>query len=151
MAKSDPSVRKLPDLRVASPRRVGTLLLTGAPGWLTDRLSASLAAEPPHGLTRVRLLVHPSHQVDAASYKQATGLDVDIVRGDLGDAATLREAVRGVDSIVHAAGLIHVKRIGDYYDVNTEGTRRLARLASDAGTTRFVYISTNAAGGRSPA
>ncbi|HEY3817217.1 MAG TPA: NAD-dependent epimerase/dehydratase family protein [Polyangiaceae bacterium] len=139
----------LPDLLVTRPRRVGTLLLTGAPGWLTDRLAASLAERPPAGLTRVRCLVHPSHAVDADGYRRATGLDVEIVRGDLGDAGALRVAVEGVDSIVHAAGIIHVRRFGDYYDVNTEGTRRLAQLASQSGVSRFVYISTNAAGGRS--
>jgi nucleoside-diphosphate-sugar epimerase len=125
------------------------LLLTGAPGWLTDRLAASLADAPPAGLTRVRCLVHPDHATDTEAYRRATGLEVDIVRGDLADAGALREAVHGIDSIVHAAGIIHVRRFSDYYDVNTEGTRRLAELASQAGATRFVYISTNAAGGRS--
>ncbi|MGD0524221.1 MAG: NAD-dependent epimerase/dehydratase family protein [Polyangiaceae bacterium] len=139
----------LPDLLVQHARPVGVLLLTGAPGWLTDRLAASLADRAPKGLTRVRCLVHPDHAIDAAAYRRATGLEVEVVRGDLGDAGALREAVGGVDSVVHAAGLIHVRRYGDYYDVNTEGTHRLAELASRAGVTRFVYISTNAAGGRS--
>jgi nucleoside-diphosphate-sugar epimerase len=130
-------------------RSVGTLLLTGAPGWLTDRLAASLADSAPSGLGRVRLLVHPDHSIDADDYRRATGLEVEVVRGDLRDVGALAEAVRGVDSVVHAAGIIHVRRYGDYYDVNTEGTRRLGMLAAQAGASRFVYISTNAAGGRS--
>jgi nucleoside-diphosphate-sugar epimerase len=139
----------LPDLRAPPTRPVGALLLTGVPGWLTDRLAASLAVEALPGLTRIRCLVQPAHRIEVAAYKQATGLGVEMVRGDLSDVAAMRDAVRGVDSIVHAAGIIHVRRIGDYYDVNTEGTLRLATVASQAGATRFVYVSTNAAGGRS--
>jgi nucleoside-diphosphate-sugar epimerase len=139
----------LADLGVQSARPVGVLLLTGAPGWLTDRLAASLAANPPAGLRALRCFVQPAHAIDEAGFRRATGLDVDIVRGDLSDEASVRAAVRGVDSIVHAAGLIHVRRIRDYYDVNTEGTRRLALAATRAGVERFVYVSTNAAGGRS--
>jgi nucleoside-diphosphate-sugar epimerase len=128
---------------------VGVLLLTGVPGWLTDRLCESLAASPPVGLRGVRCLVHPDHDITAESFRTRTGLDVDLVRGDLTSDASVRDAVRGVDAVVHAAGLIHVRRIRDYYDVNTEGTRRLAVAAANAGVRRFVLISTNAVGGRS--
>jgi nucleoside-diphosphate-sugar epimerase len=46
---------------------------------------------------------------------------------------------------------MHVDRIGEYYAVNSEGTRALARAASAAGVRRFVYVSSNAAGGKSSA
>jgi nucleoside-diphosphate-sugar epimerase len=139
---------KTRDLELAGAQPVGVLLVTGAPGWLADRLCASLAAQPPRGLRAVRCLVHPDHQVDARLYRDSTGLDVEIVRGDLADEASVQSVVRGVDAIVHAAGVIHVRRIREYYDVNTEGTHRLARAASREGVRRFVHISTNAVGGR---
>jgi nucleoside-diphosphate-sugar epimerase len=44
---------------------------------------------------------------------------------------------------------MHVKRIDEYYAVNSEGTRRLARAAAAAGVRRIVYVSTNAAAGKS--
>jgi len=131
-------------------RRLGALLVTGAPGWLADRLLASLAKEPPGTVERIRCLVHPSHQVDTAVWARSLGVEVEVVRGDLTDPASLRVAVRGVNSVVHGAGVIHVDRIRDYYDVNTEGTRMLTEAAAAAGVERFVFLSSNAAGGKSP-
>ena len=134
----------------SAPRRLGVLLVTGAPGWLADRFLGSLVSEPPGTVDRVRCLVHRLHEVDTAAWSRSLGVDVEVVRGDLTDAASLRAAVRGVNSVVHAAGVIHVDRIRDYYDVNTEGTRLLTEAAAIAGVERFVFLSTNAAGGKSP-
>ena len=77
----------------------------------------------------------------------ATTPPLEIVRGDLRDSDALRAAVQGVDSILHAAGVVHVRRIRDWYDVNTGGTQALARAAQEAGVGRLVYISSNAAAG----
>src|SRR5579884_2479727 len=133
----------------ASPNgQSGVLLITGAPGWLTDRLLASLALDARRTFERVRCLVRPSHDFNVEAWKQSVGFNVELVYGDLRDDSSLRAAVRGVHSVVHAAGVIHVNRIRDYYDVNTEGTRRLTELAAEAGAERFVYVSTNAAGGK---
>jgi nucleoside-diphosphate-sugar epimerase len=141
-----------PHIRIdAAPehRQLGVLLVTGAPGWLADRLLASLAKEPPGTVERIRCLVHRTLAVDTPAWMKSVGVDVEIVRGDLTDPASLRAAVRGVDSIVHSAGIIHVDRIRDYYDVNTEGTRLLTEAAAAAGVERMVFLSTNAAGGKS--
>jgi nucleoside-diphosphate-sugar epimerase len=131
-------------------RRIGVLLVTGAPGWLADRLLESLVKDPPGTVQHVRCLVHRSLAVDTASWARSLGLEVEVVRGDLTDPASLRDAVRGVSSIVHGAGIIHVDRIRDYYDVNTEGTHLLTEAAASAGAERMVFLSTNAAGGKSP-
>jgi nucleoside-diphosphate-sugar epimerase len=77
------------------------------------------------------------------------GLDVELVRGDLVDAPSLERAVAGIDTVLHAAAVMHPPRIEQYYAVNGEGTRRLARAAARAGVKRFVYVSSNAAAGRS--
>jgi UDP-glucose 4-epimerase len=129
---------------------VGALLVTGAPGRFADRLLESFAASPPPGLRHLRCLVHPSvPHFDAGAWSRALGLEVEVLRGDLTDLSSLERAVRGVDSIIHGAGIIHVEHIREYYDVNTEGTRLLTEAAARAGTERMVFISTNAAGGRS--
>lgn len=141
-----------PTERAARPaiRPLGTLLVTGAPGWLADRLVWSLAQQSPPPVERIRCFVQRSFDFDAEGWGRSVGTHVEVVRGDLADADSLRAAVRGVDSIVHAAGIIHVRRIRDYYDVNTEGTRRLTEAAASAGVERMVFLSTNAAGGKSP-
>ncbi|HXX70182.1 MAG TPA: NAD-dependent epimerase/dehydratase family protein [Polyangiaceae bacterium] len=135
--------------RIPVARRVGQLLITGAPGWLADRLLASFVAVPLPGLARVRCLVRAGLAVDAGDFARQTGAEVDVVRGDLRDRRSLEAAVRGVDTVLHAAGILHVRRTQDFYDVNTEGTLRLAEAAAEGGVGRFVFVSSNAAGGRS--
>jgi len=133
---------------IPGARRVGVLLVTGAPGWLADRLLGSFHASPPPGLLRVRCLVHSSVDLDAAEYAKRMGVEVEVVRGDLRDMASLRAAVVGVDTVLHGAGILHVHRTQEFYDINTEGTRRLAEAAAEGGVGRFVFVSSNAAGGR---
>ncbi len=130
--------------------RPGKLLVTGAPGWLADASLTSLSHNPLPGLRGVRCLVHYATDMSPLESKQRWGgLDVELVRADLTEVASLERAVEGIDTVLHAAGIIHVKHIRDYYAVNTEGARRLAAAAARAGAKRFVFISTNAAGGRS--
>ena len=129
--------------------RPNRLLLTGAPGWLADAFLQSLVRGAMPSVSAVRCLVHFSHDVGAAA-RERWGLDAEIVRGDVTDPASLDRAMVGVDTVLHAAGVIHVEHIEDYYTVNTCGTRSLAQAAARAGVRRFVYVSSNAAGGRSP-
>jgi len=54
-------------------------------------------------------------------------------------------AFEGVDVVIHAAGIAHVKKpisIENYRDVNTFGTLRLAREAEKNGVKRFIFLST---------
>jgi UDP-glucose 4-epimerase len=105
------------------------------------------------------LLTGASGRVGRAIYVRLTrshtviGLDAapsstaDFV-GDIADSSLLDQAVDGVDVIVHAAALHapHVGRANDaaFVRVNVEATRRLAELAAQRGTQRFVFTSTTA-------
>lgn len=67
---------------------------------------------------------------------------------DLGDTRALRNALAGVDAVIHAAAL-HAPHVGlvpdaEFQRVNVEGTRTLAMLAREAGVSRFVFTSTTA-------
>ena len=68
--------------------------------------------------------------------------------GDLNDASLLRGALQDADAVIHTAALHapHVDVIADeeFYRVNVEATRNLARLAAEAGVRRFVFTSTTA-------
>ncbi len=131
--------------------RAGRLLVTGAPGWFADAALHSFVCDPLPGLTHLRCLVHFDEPLDDSALKRRWGNDVEIVRGDLQDVASLARAVAGADTVLHAAAIMHVRRIDEYYAINAEGTRSLARLAAGAGVTRFVYLSSNAAAGKSDA
>lgn len=71
----------------------------------------------------------------------------DIV-GDITDTALLKRALLGADAVVHTAAFHapHVGIIPDtrFEEVNVQATHDLARLAVQAGVTRFVFTSTTA-------
>jgi len=74
--------------------------------------------------------------------------DVELIRGDLLDEKTLREAVRGVDYIFHQAAFVSVPLSLEYpdkcFEVNVTGTNRLLSAARDAGVKRVVLASSAA-------
>jgi nucleoside-diphosphate-sugar epimerase len=129
--------------------RAGRLLVTGAPGWFADAALQSLGRDPLPGLTHLRGLVRSDEPTDDGALRKRWGTEVEIVRGNLLDAASLARALEGVDGVLHAAAIMHVRGIDEYYAINTEGTRTLARLAAEKGAERFVYLSSNAAAGKS--
>jgi len=123
------------------------LLVTGVPGWLADAFLHSVARDPLPGLEEVRSLVMPGAQ---APRIESSRPRFTAIEGSLEDQASLAAATAGCDAVLHAAGLLHVRRTADWYRVNTEGTAHLLQAATAAGVKRVVLISTNAAGGRAP-
>ena len=84
--------------------------------------------------------------------------DLDVVEGDLADAASLARAVAGMRYLVHAAAdyRLWARDPGDLHRTNVDGTRRIMDAASKAGVERAVYTSSvavlkppGASGGRS--
>ena len=67
--------------------------------------------------------------------------------GDIHGKTDWREALQGMDCVVHCAARVHVMddRSGDplaaFRAVNVEGTQRLAEQAVQAGVRRLVYVS----------
>ena len=76
-----------------------------------------------------------------------TGRPVEIVRGDIRDAAALSAAFAGrrIDAVVHFAALKAVgesmARPVDYFDVNVGGLTTLLRTMEGAGCRRLVFSS----------
>lgn len=110
--------------------------VTGATGFLGRRLVAALAAD---GWT-VRALVRRD-PLRAAP----TGVEPQIVIGDLSEAAGLDRLCRGADVLIHAAGLIKAARSADFAAANVEGARRVAEAAERQGVPRMVLVSSLAA------
>ena len=108
------------------------ILVTGANGFVGRSLLPELTR---HG-----------HEVRPA-VRRASGLEAELVVGDIGPRTDWAGALRGVDCVVHLAGRAHVLRdeaadpLAVYREVNTEGTRSLARAAHEAGVRRFVFVS----------
>jgi dihydroflavonol-4-reductase len=101
------------------------------------------------GAAVVRRLVSAGHRVrvlarPANSRRLLAGLPVEIVDGDLADAASLERCLQGCRLLFHVAAMYTLwardRRL--FYEVNVEGTRRLLRGAAEAGVGRVVYTST---------
>lgn len=117
-------------------------LVTGATGFVGHHLAALLVAR---GYT-VRVLLRPQSE-----HKIAEELSVEPVFGGLADRPSLISAVAGCDLVFHCAGLVKAAHPEDFFAVNHEGTQHLleAVLASRQKLSRFVYVSSVAAGGPS--
>jgi nucleoside-diphosphate-sugar epimerase len=124
------------------------LTVTGVPGWLTYAFLESLRAAPLAGDDSVTALVHRAVTVDdslRSAYPNVSAwLPFDLALP--GDA---RPLFAGCESVLHAAGIIHVRTPSQWDSINTEGTIALAAAAKAAGVRRFVFVSSNAAGGAS--
>jgi len=107
------------------------LLITGGSGFLGSHL-VERALTAGH---QVRVLVRNTSKVDVLE-----ALGVEIVRGDLKSAESLRRAVSGIDGVINAASSM------DGIPLETEaatilGTRELLVAAEQAGVRRFIHIS----------
>ncbi|MDR3607998.1 MAG: NAD-dependent epimerase/dehydratase family protein [Oligoflexia bacterium] len=71
------------------------------------------------------------------------------VEGDLSDTESLKRAVRGMDYVFHVAGVVRFHDQASIFRLNAEGTRNVveAVASDDPGIKRFVYVSSQAAGG----
>jgi NADH dehydrogenase len=108
-----------------------TVLLTGGTGFIGPHVAHALRSRDEH----VRALVrNPSR----ATRRTAWG--VELAQGDVTDAASLRAACEGVDTVVHLVSIIKGSR-ADFERVMTQGTRDLVAAAQDAGVRRFVLAS----------
>ena len=118
------------------------ILVTGATGFIGGQLVLKLLALG----RRVRVLARRPDKVVSAFGRLAGRLDVAV--GDLGDANSLVEAVRGVEQIYHCASWISYKDPAErVWEVNVGGTTRLMEAACAAGVRRAVHMSSVAAGG----
>ncbi|MFI6411288.1 NAD-dependent epimerase/dehydratase family protein [Streptomyces sp. NPDC050585] len=115
-----------------------TVLLTGAAGGLGTLMRGLL---PDYGYA-LRLL----DMVPVEGAPDAVTADL----GDPADEAALREAVRGVDAIVHLAGISLEAPFDRILRANIEGTYRLYEAAREAGIRRVVFASSNHAVGFTP-
>jgi len=68
-------------------------------------------------------------------------LGVELVPGDLADAAALTTLMRRANAVVHLVGIIVEIGPATFHAVHVEGTRRVVEAARRAGVERFVHMS----------
>jgi nucleoside-diphosphate-sugar epimerase len=122
-------------------------VVTGAGGWLGTALVHRLVAERRPGL---RLLAHDTAQ---AVRLRRIAPEAEVFVGDIARTQTGARLLHGIDGpcdVLHCAGLIHPRAIGELHATNVDGTRRLLDAALHTGVRRFVHVSSNSPFGTNP-
>ncbi|WP_447036653.1 NAD-dependent epimerase/dehydratase family protein [Streptomyces sp. DSM 118878] len=112
-----------------------TVLLTGAAGGLGTLMRGLL---PAYG--------HDLRLLDVRGLDGSPGA----ITADLADRDALREAVRGVDAVLHFAGISLESTFEKILRANIEGTYNLYEAAREEGVRRIVFASSNHAVGFTP-
>jgi len=107
------------------------LLLTGATGLVGSTLLGRLLAEG----TEVRCLVRDPRRLGAQRVR------VQIALGDLTDPPSFRNALRGVQTVVHLAASIRDQPRGSIEELTGIATWRMVEAAERQGVESFVFFS----------
>lgn len=119
-----------------------TLLITGVPGWLGNRMIDILINGDRFGNhqsnRKVRVMLEPR-------FKGLLNLpsNYEIVFADITNKEQVNEVVKNVTSVFHLAGAIYPKNIDVLYKVNEEGTKNLVDACIENKVRRFVFMSTD--------
>lgn len=111
------------------------ILVTGAAGFAGSRIIAQLVEQG----AQPRALVRATAQATARLPRQG----VEVVIGDTTRPETLRAAMAGVETIIHAAFVTADRKQGpgvNYYETNVTGTRNLLAAAREAGVKRIIEV-----------
>jgi len=118
-------------------------LVTGASGFIGGRLAERLTNEEG---VRVRAMVRRTKKAG-----RLQKLQLEIVKADLLDLDSLREAIDGCDLVFHCAAL--VRETGDrneFLQTNVQGTENILNVSRDAGVRKFIHFSSVSVYGLNP-
>jgi nucleoside-diphosphate-sugar epimerase len=113
-------------------------LVTGATGFVGSHLVDALLQE---GWAVTALARSPSK---AATLKER---GVTVISGHLHLESALDHCTRGQDIIYHVAGTVAARSEAEFLQANRDGTRNVVAAAESGGCSRFVLVSSLAAGG----
>ncbi|NKQ35326.1 MAG: NAD-dependent epimerase/dehydratase family protein [Chloroflexi bacterium] len=120
------------------------ILITGATGFLGHNLVPMLVQAG----YAVRALVRPTSNTD---FLEALGVEL-VFTDDIANQTAVQEACQGCNQVIHAAGLFRFWGEPDeFWQTNVEGTTAVLNTALAHNVKRFIYISTIAVVGTTPA
>ncbi len=108
------------------------ILVTGATG-LVGRHIVPALLQAGH---RVRCLVRNREKA-----RSLLGNEPEFCDGDVTDPASLDEACRGAEAVIHLVAVIREKGPVTFESINVQGTRNMVAAAEKAGCRRFVHMS----------
>lgn len=120
----------------------GIVFVTGATGFLGHNLVTHLLAAG----YQVRALVRPTSQTEFLS-----NAGVELVVGDVQDAASVQKGMAGAQYVVHAAGLFRFwGDATEFEKTNARGSSNIMEAALRHNVEKLVHISTIAVVGNPP-
>lgn len=122
------------------------LLVTGAAGFIGSTYVRTLLADDSPDAPRITVLDKLTYAGTPANLPSGHPR-LDLVRGDICDAALVDKLMAQADQVVHFAAESHVDRsiegAGEFVLTNVVGTQTLLDAALRYGVGRFVHISTD--------
>lgn len=116
------------------------MLVTGGTGFIGSRLVLRGLEEGDE----VRVLAQENTPAEASNRRRLERAGAELLLGSVNDEATVADAVKDVDVVVHLAAAQHEMSVPDdhFVSVNVQGTRRMLQASAEAGVKRFVHGST---------
>jgi hypothetical protein len=109
-----------------------TMAITGASGCIGQALL---------GCVQGRYHVRALFRAETDLSRRWRGRGCEVVQGSLADPAAVARLVTGADVVVHCAATMEKGSYDRSYEVNVQGTRRVAEAARAAGCRVFVHLS----------
>ncbi|MFP6674588.1 MAG: NAD-dependent epimerase/dehydratase family protein [Pirellulaceae bacterium] len=97
------------------------ILVTGASGFIGGHLVRELVERGTH----VRCLLRPT-----SNAADLDDLDIDRVSGDVLHASSIVDALDGIDTVIHLAGLTRGVDVGKLEEINCQGSHNVAAACS---------------------
>ena len=119
------------------------ILVTGATGFLGSHVARKLVERGE----RVRILLRKTSRTS-----NIDDFDAERAYGDILDIDSVRQALKGCDTLYHVAGIVSSRK-SDYRrmeEINVKGTFNVLSSALEAGVKKAVYTSSVAAIGVDP-
>ena len=133
------------------------VLVTGANGWLGRYFVETLVKGDsdcdiiriPQKNLKIRCLVLPGED---ESFLKNLSNRIEIVQGDLRRMDDCSTFVANSESSIlfHIAGVIHPKRVKEFFEINVTGIKNLLDVAVKARVKRIVAVSSNSPCGTNP-
>lgn len=113
-----------------------SVLVVGSTGFLGMEICRQLVNEGKN----VKALVRTTS--DPAKVKTLQDMGVETSEGDLKNAASIKKAIGGVDSVISTASSTLSRQEGDSIEtVDNDGQLYLVQAAIDGGVNQFIFIS----------
>lgn len=133
------------------------ILITGANGWLGKTLvncllngiSNSHSLEIPQKKLSIKCLVKPNEDIRIL---KSLSENISIIEGNLNSKEDCKFFTKDSKNAIlfHCAGIIHPKKISDFYEINVQGTKNILEEAQKCRIKRAIIISSNSPFGTNP-